>query len=171
MTAHAMRGDREKCLQAGMDGYVSKPIHQQELWNALQSVVSARSAPRRSDSAPEQVPVNGDPESPDWSTALKAVGGDSRLLLEVVQAFLEECPRLLDELEPALQRNDAPAVQRIGHTIKGTLRLFNVPRLSELAHRVEVLGREQKLPEAPAAAEQLRHHINLFLPQLRSWRP
>ncbi len=95
----------------------------------------------------------------DLSLALKAADGDVDLLRDVLEAFLEEYPTLLAELEPALKAGDSAVVQRASHTIKGTLRLFgNVPS-KELAERLEEMGASGSLDDAPKTYEALKQSL------------
>src|SRR5262249_20300261 len=103
MTAFAMKGDRERCLAAGMDGYVSKPIRPRELFDAMAAVMGM---------APPPVPPPGSEqlapgEAPDWEAALERVGGDRELLVELVRLFLEQCPGWVEELRRGREAGDA----------------------------------------------------------------
>ena len=105
MTAHAMKGDRERCLAAGMDGYVSKPIQPRELHEALE-----RAAP----AGPEVVPPPAAAvDGVDLSAALARVGDDPELLAEITGLFLDGYPNQMDELREAVARGDAATVQRL----------------------------------------------------------
>lgn len=95
----------------------------------------------------------------DLSLALKAADGDIDLLHEVVEAFLEEYPTLLAQLEPALQTGDSAIVQRASHTIKGTLRLFGNVAARDLAGRLEELGASGSLENATETYESLKQSL------------
>ena len=129
MTAHALEGDREKCIAAGMDDYVAKPVRKRTLHDAI-----SRCMP--------QVTITRDARKPgpDWDNILDAVDGDRELLQAVVAAFLEECPRLMQQLEDAIASQDTAIVRRVAHTIKGSVRLFEVAAVTEPAKRLESLG-------------------------------
>src|SRR5262249_38289055 len=145
MTARAMKGDRERCLDAGMDGYVPKPIRVDELFEAIDSVV------HRIPSEPEQQT----PPPPDDVPALaggildreeirQRVGGNRQLLRRMVKAFFEECPRLLNELNAALATGDAQRLRRAAHTLKSAVGTFGAREGYELAYRLETMGHEEK---------------------------
>src|SRR5262249_28940333 len=106
MTAHAMKGDRERCLEAGMDDYVSKPVRAQELFEAIARVLVV-GGKRAGDPDPA-----ADAELDRDDLLNRLVGGDAELLKEVVGVFLDSCPAMLAELKQAVDRRDASAVQR-----------------------------------------------------------
>jgi CheY-like chemotaxis protein len=139
MTAQAMKGDRERCLEVGMDEYLTKPVRAADLYSMISAVVGARRAKEPSATSPVPlapkaiVPVAGVVSGPNgddaaaiisWKHALQAVDGDALLLVELAGTFLEESPRLVAEMEGALTRRDAPVLRRAAHTVKGGLRLF-----------------------------------------------
>ncbi len=116
MTAHAMKGDRERCLAAGMDDYVSKPIRAQQLFDALERVLlraknagganTAQSGANNAQSGDNTAPA-GTCQAVDFSAALEALEGDRHLLGEIVQTFLSECPQMLAEIQEAIDKGDA----------------------------------------------------------------
>ena len=102
----------------------------------------------------------------DLSQALKATEGDVILLREVIQAFLDEYPSLLTEIEGAIQAGDAVAVQRASHTISGTLRLFGEVAPRQLSRELEAIGRSGDLGAAQAMHQALTASLKLFRQQL-----
>jgi two-component system sensor histidine kinase/response regulator len=154
MTAHAMSEHREKCLAAGMDAYISKPVRQTELYEALMPFTSAL------------------PESPlrvDWDQALETVHGNRQLLGCVVKAFLGECPELLGQLQAALVTGEAEIVARVAHTLKGSVRLFEVPIVMDCAQQLVELGRRENLDEAREVLTTLQAQLDELLPQLEGF--
>jgi two-component system, sensor histidine kinase and response regulator len=140
MTAHAMKGDRERCLQAGMDGYITKPIRFSDIEKTLSSFSSAQSVSAASPSG--KIP---------WvrAEALERLGGDEDLLREVCRIFLDESPNLLRKLQEAIADTDAEAVMRAAHTLKGELGYLGAPEAAQAARELEDMGHEKNLSRAP----------------------
>jgi len=162
MTAHAMTGDRDRCLAAGMDGYISKPIRAAELFATIDQVMAGEAAPQ----APEPAAAAVATEAVDWSVAWASVGEDPLLLGEIAAAFRTEAPLLLADLRQAGLSGDQESLRRAAHTLKGTLRYFGAESVAELAFGVETLSRDGHLPEAIAAAETLDARVRGLLPAL-----
>lgn len=167
MTAHALKGDRERCLSSGMDGYLSKPVRKQELYEALSPFFAytdtsgTEAAPAVKESASTEV---------NWDLALEAVEGNREILQEVARAFLEEYPVVLARLEEAAAEGDGAAVCREAHTIHGAMRIFSVPAvatitttLEEMGQREELAGAETLLGELRAAMQQVTASLTQFV--------
>jgi CheY-like chemotaxis protein/HPt (histidine-containing phosphotransfer) domain-containing protein len=139
MTAHAMKGDRQRCLDSGMDDYIAKPIRTQDLFAALLRVLGdgALAAPGS--------PLAPVPSRINWQHAMETVDGDRDLLRELIAVFSEETPRLLRGLEAALAAGDAPTAERLVHTMKGSVRPFSATAAFDLAHQVEMAARHDNL--------------------------
>jgi signal transduction histidine kinase/CheY-like chemotaxis protein len=144
MTAHAMKGDRERCLEAGMDDYVSKPIQARELLNVM-----ARVAP----------PSAGAATVVDADTALQTLGGDPALLHQLAHAFLDDYPRSLAQVRAAVTAGAATAVERAAHSLKGAVGVFGAPSAVAAAQRLETLGRLGALEEATGAFAALETEL------------
>jgi PAS domain S-box-containing protein len=160
MTAHAIKGDRERCLKAGMDGYVSKPIRAHDLFTAIEDVVKDRQqSPLSEDeenalttppdenpqplNTPEQEPIMSPPSVPLDSGAGPSddpLTGDAELRRELSVMFLEDCPKLLSEIRTALDQRDGPSLRLAAHTLKGSAGIFRVQSAFDAALRMEHLG-------------------------------
>jgi PAS domain S-box-containing protein len=161
MTAYAMRGDRERCLAAGMDGYVSKPIRRAELLRAIQTIVpAAPGAELNAECAPA--------DCLDWNRALAEVEGNPYLLQELARLFLEECPRWLAEIRTALAAGDACRLQIAAHTLKGSLHIFAAQPAFEAAERLESMARHKDLSQAGDGCANLVQAMERLQPALAS---
>jgi CheY-like chemotaxis protein/HPt (histidine-containing phosphotransfer) domain-containing protein len=166
MTAHAMKGDREECLAAGMDGYVAKPIRRRELQKVLQEILVQKPIEGSLDRPAETVaaPILG---PPNWAHALETAEGDPELLDHVLRALLDECPALLGQIEQALRGGDASALKRAAHTLKGGLQMFGQTRARELVERLEELGQDDLRDESRQMFALLAAETNALLDEVR----
>ena len=147
MTADTLDGDRERCLQAGMDGYVAKPVLPERLFDALESVTAA----------------------PDFEMALlERAGGDSALQERIVRVFLEHAPDARVRLREALARHDAAALVAAAHWLKGAVGNFPAPAALEAAARVERLAQADDLEGAALACTTLDAELDRLALRLAS---
>jgi len=132
MTAHAMKGDRELCLESGMDGYLSKPIRTQEFFGLLNSLSKRLSATAAGLESGETMNVEL-----NWKTALNNAGGHRDILEAVIESILEETPLQMQALAAALDAEDYATARRAVHTVKGNLRPLALESETELAEELE----------------------------------
>jgi two-component system, sensor histidine kinase and response regulator len=172
MTAHAMKGDRERCIEAGMDGYVSKPISSQELEEALAGVLLVRSEPK-SVSRPE---VNQEDAKPPavsggivWNRGetLERLGGDEKLLHEVLEIFLDDVPKHMASLRRAIAEGNAADVEGAAHTLKGELGYLGISEVSRKAGEMEEFGRKSDLRLAASLYATFESELSEVLISIR----
>jgi CheY-like chemotaxis protein len=163
MTAHAMRGDQERCLAVGMDGYVTKPIQMQELLDAIETVLTPAAE------AIVQQPGTSQADVPyDRAALLATVEGDVELLEELVRLFLMDYPQRMAELQEALDAKDTIRLARVAHTLKGAIGSLAAHAACAAAQRLEQLAWDGDLALAPAAYATLEGEMARLIPALTS---
>ena len=161
LTALASRKDEERCLAAGFDGYLTKPFRSRQLFEAI----SASLPSQHTDGGPS-AEVSERDTCLDWGTALDTVDGDAELLSKVVQGFLGQQASLVAELRDALRTSDLEVVQRVVHTIGGSLRLFDGSDVVERAQQLETSCRDGSFDRAEHAWRALEAELEVVMPEL-----
>jgi CheY-like chemotaxis protein len=162
MTAHALKGDRERCLEAGMDEYVAKPIHAQQLFNVIETLlgVSTESSP------PNEAPAAAK-SSFDWSRALDNVQGDQEILRTVAEAFLCEAPELLAKVRHGVAEKDPTALRLAAHTVKGAIRCLGASSAFDRAYELERKGQQGDFDGAEETLASLEQEIDRLVAAAR----
>jgi HPt (histidine-containing phosphotransfer) domain-containing protein len=161
MTAHAMKGDRERFLEAGMDGYIAKPIDVEQLYEAVEKVVPGAGETSTGD--------NGDrhkDEVMDPKEALRRAGGHVDVLRDLAGVFFKECPKLREGIRQAIASGNASELKRAAHTLKGSAMALAARPAAEAARRIEMLAQEGSLDEAREAWPALEGEIDRLVPVL-----
>ncbi len=168
MTAHALKGDRERCLAAGMDEYLSKPIRSKQLAAILETLMPQDSHPRTSSfiGKPESLPVDS---LIDWKTALEGVDGDRDLLKSVIEVFLTESQMLLQELGLAVHSQDAARVCSHGHSLKGAMLGVGAFATADLAQTLEMGAGDRSLQSMTASLQDLEQQYGRITAELREF--
>jgi len=149
MTAHAMKGDREQCLAAGMDGYITKPVR----FSDIQQTLAGVATDLRSVTSPVVT------SSWDRAAALDRVEGDEELLQDICRIFLDESPKLMARLQQAVEQGDPEEVSRSAHSLKGESGYLGATNVSQMAKQLETMGRDRELSQATAVLEQLQREM------------
>ncbi|MCA9105502.1 MAG: response regulator, partial [Planctomycetales bacterium] len=155
LTAHAMAGDRQRCLDAGMDDYVTKPIRLPELRRVLTRVHAGELSTPQVHSEQRggaEVPV-------DWEAAMETVGGDQRFLRELVDLFELDSQKLLNELVSSVREANESEANRTAHSLKGALTHLGCRAAAEVAWEIEQRAAQGKLTELESRVETLRQLV------------
>ena len=158
MTAHAMQGDRERCLSGGMDGYISKPLNFDELY----ATVAAFAASVAPVSAPPDAPSDAPPGRKtvlDFEKLAGQFDGEWAVFKEIADLFASEWPQKLVEIRQAIRVQDAMRLAGVAHSIKGAVGNFHAVSAFDAASRLESLARQQNLAEAPEACAALGREL------------
>jgi len=158
-----MKGDRERCLESGMDGYVSKPINMQELYEAIDNLFPATKGDEEQDPCTERGESIIDREA-----LLERVGGDMDLLRELVGLFLDDSLRLVDRIRRAVIQKDADDLERAAHGLKGSVLNFEARKVADIAQALETMGRNRDLTQAQNVAAELEKRIEALRAELKT---
>ncbi|MFT5085887.1 MAG: signal transduction histidine kinase/DNA-binding response OmpR family regulator [Candidatus Latescibacterota bacterium] len=152
LTANAMKADEEKCLQAGMDAFISKPIQREQFFAIIESAV-------RGTAVAEHIPPTSEEDIIDIEQVLEKVGGDRELLRQVIAVFLENAPAQLSAVGEAIANGDQSALHRTAHTLKGSLANFTVGEPYEVAFKLETMGSQGDWETAEAVYALLKEKV------------
>jgi CheY-like chemotaxis protein len=158
MTAHAMKGDRERCLESGMDDYLAKPVSSREIADAIRRIFPL---------APAAAVASG--RSNPWTAAraLAQVEGDEKLLHEIVAIFVDEAPKLLAALRQAIASRNLEQVERTAHNLKGQLGYVGATAAAQKSRELEDSGHRGDLARAQRIVDELEKEITEVMESMR----
>ena len=160
MTAHAMRGDRQRCLDGGMDEYISKPIDADRLHQVMENVLGP--TPAMNHDVVKQPQGEESAEMFDRESLLQRVAGDEELLNELVEIFLDDCPNMLEAIRSAIGDGDGERLQQAAHSLKGCAANLSASSVRQAALELEQIGLAGRLGDAPSAFDALQREISLL---------
>jgi two-component system, sensor histidine kinase and response regulator len=162
MTAHAMKGDKERCIEAGMDEYLSKPIRIDELRGVLSELGEASSSKSNSLKSDPQFYAIGPVNS-----LLDGVLGDRQLLREMAELWLRDSANQMEQLRAGFDQSDALIIQRAAHAIKGSVGNFQATAAYEAAREIESYASQRNLAAAKEAFETLKRTVESVRHELK----
>jgi CheY-like chemotaxis protein len=165
MTAHTLKGDRERCLEAGMDGYVGKPISAAALFDEFARLLPDAATPVGPDVDDEDFALDGD-RLYDRAAALARIDGDEKLLDELAGLFLEEYPKQRAIMREAIKNGELETLKRTAHALRGALGNFYAHRAVKAVQAVEDAAQQGEADAAGRAMKELAREIDRLKPHL-----
>ena len=162
MTAHAMAGDRQRCLDAGMDAYVAKPFQRAPLLQAIATAIGLQRS-----KGEESPPSETLSRVVDWSAALAHVMDDQELLKDLSQTCIDETGKILSLLPAVIETGNARETRRLAHTMKSAMGLFHAVSAKQCSQELEDQAATGDLASAPKLFERFKAEVDRVIPILQ----
>jgi len=163
MTAHALKGDREKCLTAGMDDYIAKPIHPKKLHDVIEKWINELEMVHESEIVHESLPKN---DIFDKNSFIDRLLGDEDLAKEIIKGFIEDSLRQINTLKEAIDNRDTDVIHCQAHSLKGAAANISATVLKELAYQIEIAGQTKNLIKAASLIPKLDEQFEVLKKRL-----
>jgi len=163
MTAHALKGDRKKCLNAGMDDYIAKPIHPKKLCDVIEKWLNEPEGTVEAKIVHESSPKD---DIFDKNSFLDRLLGDEDLAKEIIKGFIEDSLRQIDIIKEALDNGKPDVIHRQAHSLKGAAANMSATALKELAYQIEILGETGDLVKAASLIPKLDEQFEVLKKRL-----
>ncbi len=151
MTANAMKGDKEKCLSAGMSGYLSKPIDPEKLWSLLDEwlrLTTATPDDSNDEPTPEDIDAMSDDDNVwDESGFMNRIMNNEKIAARLIDLFKTDTPKTIEELEQAISQDKTEEAGLLAHKLKGSVSNLGGIELADLAQKIEHAGKNDDLDE------------------------
>ena len=155
ITAHVMKGDRERCLEAGMDDYITKPFDSRNLCRVLEEAVGSTTASHEANASVDIA-----------DEILARVGGDRALLAEMIRLFADDAPHNVDRIRDAIEARDGEALRRAAHALKGAAGNFEAADVVRVARTLEEMGKSGRFEDHASAWRTLGVEMDRLMARL-----
>jgi len=156
MTAFAMKGDRERCLNAGMDAYISKPLEIEEIFSVIDGLFFSAGSERsltKHETRRQMQP------SFDEAAFISSQKGDIKFSIELVETFMQTVSNYLADIKNAVEKYDSRSLKKAAHTLKGSVKNFHADFASDMAHAIELMAISENYAEIDLAILRLNSEI------------
>ena len=166
MTAHALKGDRERFLNNGFDGYLAKPVSYKAVLEVLEMVHPSGHMPH---SDRGSLKTSRGRSEPNLAALLAKTGGDRSLVHEMINIFLEELPGRMESIESAILETQHQKLETAAHSLKGSLGYFSISGAFESTSTLVEIARSKNLERAPAVFARLKDQTRRLESSLADW--
>jgi CheY-like chemotaxis protein/HPt (histidine-containing phosphotransfer) domain-containing protein len=163
MTAHALKGDREKCLNAGMDDYIAKPIHPKKLCDVIEKWLNEPKKTNEAEIVLESLPID---DIFDKNSFLERLMGDEELAKEIIEGFIEDSMSQIATIKEAFDNRNLDGIHRQAHSLKGAAANISATALKELAYEIEIAGETGDLVKASSLIPKLDEQLEVLKKRL-----